>query len=109
MGIRLRSLEPGNTRTTLEITEDLTNFHGSPHGGAIYSLADAAFAAAYEALVTDGDDERVTSFAGASTSADPSEPGTAAIRPSRPDTCRGSPRWPRAPRTSPRRRSPPGR
>jgi acyl-CoA thioesterase len=30
----------------LTVTEDLLNFHGTPHGGAIYSLADAAFAAA---------------------------------------------------------------
>ncbi|WP_293030054.1 hydroxyphenylacetyl-CoA thioesterase PaaI [Natronococcus sp.] len=46
LGIQLRSLEAGSARTTLEITADLTNFHGTPHGGAIYSLADAAFAAA---------------------------------------------------------------
>jgi len=30
----------------MTVTEDLLNFHGTPHGGAIYSLADAAFAAA---------------------------------------------------------------
>ncbi|ELY40381.1 hydroxyphenylacetyl-CoA thioesterase PaaI [Natronorubrum tibetense] len=46
LGIDLVSLEPGTARTRLEVTEDLTNFHGTPHGGAIYSLADAAFAAA---------------------------------------------------------------
>ncbi|TYL37733.1 phenylacetic acid degradation protein PaaD [Natronococcus pandeyae] len=46
LGIELRSLEPGLARMQLEVTEDLTNFHGTPHGGAIYSLADAAFAAA---------------------------------------------------------------
>jgi acyl-CoA thioesterase len=39
-------LESGAARTRLEITDELTNFHGTPHGGAIYSLADAAFAAA---------------------------------------------------------------
>jgi acyl-CoA thioesterase len=33
----------------LTVTEDLCNFHGTPHGGAIYSLADAAFAAASNA------------------------------------------------------------
>ena len=31
------------------MTEDLLNFHGTPHGGAVYSLADAAFAAASNA------------------------------------------------------------
>ena len=46
LGIELQSLEPGRARTTLEITTDLLNFHDTPHGGAIYSLADAAFAAA---------------------------------------------------------------
>lgn len=46
LGIELVDLEPGAARTRLEITEDLLNFHGTPHGGAVYSLADAAFAAA---------------------------------------------------------------
>jgi acyl-CoA thioesterase len=46
LGIELTSLSPGHARTELRITEDLLNFHGTPHGGAIYSVADAAFAAA---------------------------------------------------------------
>lgn len=46
LGIDLVALEAGAATTRLEITDDLTNFHGTPHGGAIYSLADAAFAAA---------------------------------------------------------------
>ncbi len=46
LGIDLVKLERGAARTELEIREDLLNFHGTPHGGAIYSLADAAFAAA---------------------------------------------------------------
>ncbi|WP_265109823.1 hydroxyphenylacetyl-CoA thioesterase PaaI [Halosolutus halophilus] len=49
LGIDLVDLKPGVARTRLEITDDLTNFHGTPHGGAIYSLADAAFAAASNA------------------------------------------------------------
>jgi acyl-CoA thioesterase len=49
LGIELRSLEPGTAQTVLEITDELTNFHGTLHGGAIYSLADAAFAAASNA------------------------------------------------------------
>jgi len=44
--IDLVALEPGFARTELTIDESLLNFHGTPHGGAIYSLADAAFAAA---------------------------------------------------------------
>lgn len=46
LGIDLAELEAGYARTELTITDDLLNFHGTPHGGAIYSLADAAFAAA---------------------------------------------------------------
>lgn len=46
LGIDLVALEPGYARTELTITDGLLNFHGTPHGGAIYSLADAAFAAA---------------------------------------------------------------
>ncbi len=33
--------EPNST-----IRDELLNFHGTPHGGVVYSLADAAFAAA---------------------------------------------------------------
>lgn len=46
LGIDVVELESGYARTELTVTEDLLNFHGTPHGGAIYSLADAAFAAA---------------------------------------------------------------
>ncbi|WP_115864356.1 hydroxyphenylacetyl-CoA thioesterase PaaI [Halorussus litoreus] len=49
LGVELVDLGPGRARTELTITEDLLNFHGTPHGGAIYSLADAAFAAASNA------------------------------------------------------------
>jgi acyl-CoA thioesterase len=46
VGIDLAVLEPGYAVTELLVTEDLLNFHGTPHGGAVYSVADAAFAAA---------------------------------------------------------------
>jgi acyl-CoA thioesterase len=46
LGIDLAVLEPGYAVTELVVTEDLLNFHGTPHGGAVYSVADAAFAAA---------------------------------------------------------------
>jgi len=46
LGIDLVEMEPGAATTRLTVTEALTNFYGMPHGGAIYSLADAAFAAA---------------------------------------------------------------
>lgn len=46
LGIDLETLENGRAITSLELDESLCNFHGTPHGGAVYSLADAAFAAA---------------------------------------------------------------
>ncbi len=46
LGIEVTDLAPGEARTELTVTDELVNFHGTPHGGAIYSLADAAFAAA---------------------------------------------------------------
>jgi acyl-CoA thioesterase len=46
LGIDLTLLEPGFAVTELVVTDDLLNFHGTPHGGAVYSVADAAFAAA---------------------------------------------------------------
>jgi acyl-CoA thioesterase len=49
LGIELTDLGPGTARTELTVSEDLVNFHGTPHGGAVYSLADAAFAAASNA------------------------------------------------------------
>jgi len=49
LGIELAGLGPGRAVTRLTVTEDLLNFHGTPHGGAVYSLADAAFAAASNA------------------------------------------------------------
>ena len=49
LGIDLVDLGPTSARTELAVGEDLLNFHGTPHGGAVYSLADAAFAAASNA------------------------------------------------------------
>lgn len=46
VGIELTDLDDGYAETTLTIEDDHLNFHGTPHGGVIYSLADAAFAAA---------------------------------------------------------------
>jgi len=46
MGIELQEVRPGYSRLSMTLTPDMLNFHGIPHGGAIFSLADAAFAAA---------------------------------------------------------------
>jgi acyl-CoA thioesterase len=46
MGIELQELRPGYSRVAMTLAPQMVNFHGIPHGGAIFSLADAAFAAA---------------------------------------------------------------
>lgn len=46
MGIRLEELGPGHARASMETSAASANFHGSVHGGAIFALADVAFAAA---------------------------------------------------------------
>ena len=46
LGIELLALEPGRSRLAMTLQPHMLNFHGIPHGGAIFALADAAFAAA---------------------------------------------------------------
>ena len=46
LGIELLELQPGYSRMKMTVRGEMLNFHGIPHGGAIFSLADAAFAAA---------------------------------------------------------------
>ncbi len=52
LGIDLVALGEDRARTRLRVTPGLANFHDTLHGGAVYALADAAFAAASNA---DGD------------------------------------------------------
>ena len=46
LGIEIIELAKGYAKAACTIREDMLNFLGLPHGGAIFSLADAAFAAA---------------------------------------------------------------
>ena len=46
LGIELLEVRPGYSRVALTVEAHMCNFHGLPHGGVIFSLADAAFAAA---------------------------------------------------------------
>lgn len=46
MGIQLLDLKKGYCKLAMIIRADMINFHGVAHGGAIFALADAAFAAA---------------------------------------------------------------
>lgn len=49
LGIELLELAPGYCRAALRLRAELLNFHGQPHGGAIFSLADYAFSGACNA------------------------------------------------------------
>jgi acyl-CoA thioesterase len=46
LGIELLELRPGYCRAALALLPHMVNFHGSPHGGAIFSLADFVFGGA---------------------------------------------------------------
>jgi acyl-CoA thioesterase len=46
LGVELLELRPGYCRAGLTMTPHMANFHGSSHGGAIFSLADFAFGGA---------------------------------------------------------------
>jgi len=46
LGIELLALDEGYSKATMVVAEHMLNLHGIPHGGVIFSLADAAFAAA---------------------------------------------------------------
>ncbi len=46
LGIELLELREGYSRVAMTVEEHTLNFHGIPHGGVIFSMADAAFAAA---------------------------------------------------------------
>lgn len=46
LGIELLQLNKGYSKVAMTVGHNMLNFHGMPHGGVIFSLADAAFAAA---------------------------------------------------------------
>ncbi len=46
LGIRLLDLRPGYSRASMPVTSEMVNGLGMVHGGAIFALADFAFAAA---------------------------------------------------------------
>ena len=50
LGATLEVVEPGYSRVSLIVTDRMTNFHGTTHGGVIFSLSDIAFAAAGNAM-----------------------------------------------------------
>ena len=46
LGAKVEILSPGHSRVSLTVTENLLNFHGTTHGGIVFSVGDIAFAAA---------------------------------------------------------------
>ncbi len=43
LGVKLEDLTENYVKMHMALKSDMNNFYGRPHGGAIYSLADAAF------------------------------------------------------------------
>jgi acyl-CoA thioesterase len=46
LGAAIDAIEPGYCRASLTVTEAMTNFHGTTHGGVVFTLADVALAGA---------------------------------------------------------------
>ncbi len=46
LGARIEIPKPGCSRVSLTVTKEMANFHGTTHGGLIFTLGDIAFAAA---------------------------------------------------------------
>jgi acyl-CoA thioesterase len=46
LGAEIEVIEPGYSRVSMTVTEEMLNFHGMAHGGIVFSLGDIAFAAA---------------------------------------------------------------
>lgn len=46
LGAKVEIVAPGHSRVSLTVSEEMTNFHGTTHGGVIFALSDMAFAAA---------------------------------------------------------------
>ncbi|WDL98287.1 hydroxyphenylacetyl-CoA thioesterase PaaI [Alicyclobacillus sp. ALC3] len=46
LGMSVVQVATGEATVAMTVREDMTNVHGTPHGGAIFSLADSALALA---------------------------------------------------------------
>lgn len=46
LGMELEEVQPGYSRVALAVRPEMVNFHGTLHGGVVFSLADYAFAVA---------------------------------------------------------------
>ncbi len=52
LGMVYEEIRPGYARVSMTVTPEMCNFHDSAQGGALFSLADAAFGAAVNAYGT---------------------------------------------------------
>ncbi len=43
-GMRIEAIAPGRATVSMTVRDDMCNGHGTAHGGAIFTLADSAFA-----------------------------------------------------------------
>lgn len=46
LGMRIEDVKPGFARLRMTVRSDMTNGHGTCHGGVVFALADSAFAIA---------------------------------------------------------------
>ena len=46
LGAKIEIIEPGHSRVSLIIDDNMINFHGTTHGGIIFFISDMAFGAA---------------------------------------------------------------
>lgn len=46
LGATVKIVDPGHSRVYLTVDKNMTNFHGTTHGGVIFAISDMAFAAA---------------------------------------------------------------
>ncbi|WP_457552221.1 hotdog fold thioesterase [Desulfobacula sp.] len=46
LGAKVEIIKPGHSRVSLTISDNMTNFHGTTHGGIMFAISDMAFAAA---------------------------------------------------------------
>lgn len=46
LGVQVLEVKEGYAKMSMKVTKNHTNFHGVTHGGALFSLADCAFAEA---------------------------------------------------------------
>ncbi|HSL60655.1 MAG TPA: hotdog fold thioesterase [Desulfotignum sp.] len=46
LGATVEIVAPGHSIVSLTVTDSMANFHGTTHGGVIFSISDMAFAAA---------------------------------------------------------------